>query len=332
MFNQVIGHKEVKDELKKHLEKERISHAYLFYGNQGIGKYLLSSLFAKSILCQGGLEACGDCQSCHVFDAQTHPDYLLVEGEKTIKVKEVLNLIDFVMLKPILGSKKVVIINEAEKLTPGAQNKLLKILEEPPKYAIIVLVINNANSIIDTIKSRGYEIQFKPLKQSEIELYLKNEYDAEMDYFEVSQLAQGSIKKAAQNLEDDEYKLIKELPEKIFNAVINQDELKSIKLLSSIENITNRSSDLMEYMLTWLRDISILKKSRESEYILYSGQKQALLRQSNYFDIQLVMRFVNIIEEAKKLINNHVNSAVVLNYSLLKIQEEFDEYSNRRKI
>lgn len=332
MFNQVIGHKDIKDELERHLERERISHAYLFNGNQGIGKYLLSSLFAKSILCQEDLEACGGCQSCHFFDAQTHPDYLLLEGEKTIKVKEVLNLIDFVMLKPILGSKKVVIINEAEKLTPGAQNKLLKILEEPPQYAIIILIINNANNIIDTIKSRGYEIQFKPLKQEEIEIYLKSQYDSEKDYSEVSQLSQGSIKKAVQNLEDVEYISIKELPEKIFNAVIGQDELKSIKLLSNIENITERSSDLMDYMLTWLRDISILKKSRESGYILYSSQKQALLRQSNYFDIQLVMRFVNIIEEAKKLISNHVNSAVVLNYSLLKIQEEFDEYSNRRKI
>ncbi len=118
----------------------------------------------------------------------------------------------------------------------------------------------------------------------------------------------------------------------MMEAVIGHDSLKLINLNRSELDLSKRSSELMDYMLTWLRDVSILKKSRQSNLILNEDRRQVLLRQSNYLSMDLIMRYVEIIEETKILIDRHVNSAVAMNHCLLKIQEEYDDYSNRCQI
>ena len=326
MFENIVGHEEAKNELRNHIYRKELSHAYIFYGNEGIGKFSLAKEFSKSLLCDEFEEYCGNCQSCHLFDGKTHPDFRIIDSEKSIKVKDILEMIDFLIKRPIVSKKKVVIINDSEKLTNEAQNKLLKTFEEPPSYAVIILIVNNPNKIIDTIKSRGYEIEFNVLDDDKVVEFLK-EYsdDKELNYSQIAKFSQGSITKAISTLESDHFNQLSALPNEIFSSIINNDEYKLLKIASQVSEI----QEVLEFMLTWIRDISILKKSRNFGNIFNANYINELQRQSNYFDIEILIKFSNIIENTKKVISNHVNPAVVLNYCLLKIQEEYYEYSNR---
>jgi DNA polymerase-3 subunit delta' len=329
MFNHIAGHDEIVAELEKQFLDERISHAYLFSGQEGIGKFTLATAFSKALLC-GPENSQG--QAIRVFDAGTHPDYLLIEGDKSIKVKDVLNLIDFAMSKPMLSDRKVIIVNEAEKMTIGAQNKLLKIFEEPPRYVVIILVINNIDNIIDTIRSRGYRIDFKPLSEIVIQNLLYEHVGQLSNVLEISRFSQGSFGRAMDNAQSASFAQIISFPENFFSSIIERDLLKSARMITELDNFKERVDPIIEYMLTWLRDISILKKNRNSEWILFESHREELVRQSNYFDMEMIESFIEVIREVKKFIRNHVNATVSFNYCLLKIQEAYDEHSHRSKI
>ena len=327
MFENIIGHGDAKKELSNHIYKDELSHAYIFCGNEGIGKFSIAREFSKSILCDVSDEYCGNCQSCHLFDGKTHPDFRIIDSEKSIKVRDVLEMIDFIIKKPIVSKKKVVVINNAEKLTNEAQNKLLKIFEEPPLYGVIILVVNNPSLIIDTIKSRGYEIEFTMLSEKEIIEFLeRHSDDEESNYSQIAKFSQGSISKAIETLESDRFIELIALPNEIIDLIIKNDEYRLLKVGSVVAHLHHHT---VRY-ITCIRDISIFKKSRNYENVFNVNYFSELQRQSNYFDIEILLRFSDIIENTKKVIGNHVNSAVGLNFCLLKMQEEYYEYSNRR--
>lgn len=180
-FRNIVGNNEVKDYLEKSINQKNILHSYLFLGTEGIGKLLITKEFARNILCLENTkdEIC-TCKSCTCFNGKNHPDYYVLNEEgETIKVDEVRELTEKVIEKPILSSRKVYIINDCEKMTKEAQNCLLKTLEEPPEFAVIILISSNENLILNTIKSRCMSIKFKSIEDNQLLKYAKEnlEYD-----------------------------------------------------------------------------------------------------------------------------------------------------------
>lgn len=330
MFEKIIGHENEKKEVMLHIKNNSLSHAYILYGIEGIGKYTFAVEFAKSILCNSSDIYCDSCSSCTLCDANTHPDFKILTNNKTIGVKEIKNLSEFVNTKSILSSYKVIIIDQAEKMTIAAQNKFLKTFETPPKNVIIILIVSNSDLIIDTIKSRGYEINFNPLSASEITEYLLKKTDMDKNYLiNSSKFFQGSISKANELILSDDFKYIISFPEKIFDSIIAKNETTLIKLIRELDSKTNRIQDTLEYILMWIRDISIYKISKDNSALLFSEQADIIKRHSNYFNTNILNEFSKEIENTKIIINNNVNQMVSLNYCLLKIQEDYNEFSNR---
>jgi len=330
MFEKIIGHENEKTEILVHMKNNSLSHAYILYGIEGIGKYTFAVEFAKSILCNTSDIYCSNCSSCTLCDANTHPDFKILSDNKTIGVKEIKSLGEFVNTKSILSSYKVIIIDQAEKMTVAAQNKFLKTFENPPKNVIIILIVNNYDLIIDTIKSRGYEIYFKPLSAKEITEYLIKKTDIDKNYLlKTSKFFQGSILKANELILSDDFKYIVSFPEQIFNSIIAKDETNLIKLIRELNSKTNKIQDTLEYILMWIRDISIYKISKEDSALLFSEQADIIKRHSNYFSTNILHEFSKEIENTKIIINNNVNKIVALNYCLLKIQEDYNEFSDR---
>ena len=160
-FKNIIGNTEVKDYLIKSVKQKNILHSYLFLGTSGIGKRLIAKAFAKKILCLQDSEDECTCKSCICFDGFNHPDfYLINEAGEKIKVDEIREITEKVIEKPIISNKKVYIINDAEKMTKEAQNCLLKTLEEPPEFAVLILITSNENLLLTTVKSRCMKINF----------------------------------------------------------------------------------------------------------------------------------------------------------------------------
>lgn len=171
-FTSIIGNEEIKNNLQSRIDENNILHSYLFYGKDGIGKFLFAKEFAKKILCLNKHENC-DCKSCTRFLSENHPDFFIINPEDdVIKIEKIREITEKIYEKPILQNKKVYIINDAEKMGEKAQNCLLKTLEEPPEYAVIILISSNENLILNTIKSRCTKINFKPIKNDDIKRYL----------------------------------------------------------------------------------------------------------------------------------------------------------------
>ena len=137
----IIGHKEIREKLRNLIINGKTSHAYLFYGKEGIGKSLVAIEFARNMMCRNknnGM-SCGNCEACKTYE--NSGDFHIIEPEKNIiKVDDIRNLISEIYLKPTTASKKCFIIDNADLMNESAQNAILKVLEEPPKYASIILV------------------------------------------------------------------------------------------------------------------------------------------------------------------------------------------------
>ncbi len=187
----IIGNLEQRENLNKIIETQQIGHAYMFVGPKGIGKSLIAKDFAKSILCLNPTNHyCDHCECCRIFE--NSPDFVWITNQDdVIKVGEIRDLSENIMLKPVKSNRRVFVIDDADTMNEAAQNALLKILEEPPTYATIILVVSNQEKIVRTIKSRCAEIHFVPLTLEEMQTYYK---DIEMDE-ELYQYAKGSIGK-----------------------------------------------------------------------------------------------------------------------------------------
>lgn len=175
----LIGNRENKELLQKIIETNNIVHSYMFVGKEGIGKQQFAKAFAKKILCLGDAET-KECKSCLEFESRNHPDFLTLEAEDgTIKIGQIRKLMAKAIEKPIIGQKKVYIINDADCMTREAQNCLLKTLEEPPEYLVIILIAQNESQILTTIKSRCTKIVFKQIEKNVLKDYLEKEHSFE---------------------------------------------------------------------------------------------------------------------------------------------------------
>lgn len=236
MFENIIGHDDNKKILHDDIKNNKISHAYLFVGSKGVGKYQIAKEFAKKILKTDNLDIC--------------PDYKYIskkEDKKDILVEQIRKeLIDDIYLSPVTGDKKVYIIDEAEYLNVASQNTLLKTLEEPPKYVVIILISSTTSTFLPTIISRVNIINFTSIDSTKLDEYIKQKYSISFDK-NILSFIDGSIGQAINIIDNnllDEFNNIN----KIFEYIKDKD---IISIFKSLENIkfNNNTLDYLEHLL-----------------------------------------------------------------------------------
>ena len=288
----IIGNTEVKEYLEKIVNSNNVLHSYLFLGTEGIGKKEIAKDFAKKVLCSTKEETC-TCKSCTCFDSNNHPDLYIVDFDnQSIKIEEIRKLTEKVIEKPIISEKKVYIINNAETMTKEAQNCLLKTLEEPPEFAIIILISSNENLILNTIKSRCMKIKFDNIDKEYVKKYIKEN----LEYPELSEnileYINGSIGKAI-NLKDniDKYMEIEKYLKKV-KSLDMLDFLYYGKVIYDKENI----SDILNYILVCLYSNS--KDDVNYVYTIDHVNKCSLrLKSNSNFDMCIDNMLMGIWEE-----------------------------------
>ena len=243
----MIGNEEIKEYLCHCAKHNTMSQSYLFIGTEGIGKFLMAKEFAKKILCleQDKKKDCA-CKSCACFEGGNHPDYFVIgENKEAIKIEQIREITSKILEPPILAQKKVYIINHCDKMTIEAQNCLLKTLEEPPQFAIIVLITANENALLNTIKSRCMTIKFKPIAKDELKKYAMDKLGMTQMTENLLESFNGSIGKAIAQKENQE-RFLK--IEQIIHDLEKQDMLSMMKqaqVLYDKENIR----EILEYMM-----------------------------------------------------------------------------------
>lgn len=295
MFNNILGNEETKRILEKSINTGKISHSYMFIGQEGIGKFLIAKEFAKAILCEKEPKPCNICESCIKFNGGNNPDIQIIDEteEKSIKTELIREMVKGVYEKPIESLKKVYIINEAQKMTKEAQNSLLKTLEEPPEYVVIILIVENENLLLNTIKSRCTKIKFNPLKNSEIIKILKEKYQYEEVPENILEVANGSVTHAL--LVKGKEDLFKEI--KI--TFSNLEELNIIDLLNK-KDIIFKDKDSIYEILDYI-NVILFEKIKDN--IKYAN-------------------CIKTVEETKDRLKKNSNYDMTIDNLLLKIWEE----------
>ena len=178
-FNAVAGHERIIKSLRESIKNDMTSHAYIFCGNKGSGRNLTAGAFAKTANCLSPINgnACGKCPSCIQFESGNNPDVFYVKATKTISIsvddiRE--QIVNEVKIKPYSYKRKIFIIDKADTMTSQAQNALLKTLEEPPKYVLIILIAENTENFLPTVLSRCVMMKFSPISVNLIKNYLIN--------------------------------------------------------------------------------------------------------------------------------------------------------------
>lgn len=327
-WQNIYGHEQIKADLQLLLQENKLPHALLFSGIDGIGKLLTAKMLAKSLLCcnsQQGNMACGYCNSCKMFDEQNHPDFYYLEPEgktrKLIKIEQIRQIQAKIALSPYLSDKQLVIINDAQYLNDTAGNSLLKTLEEPIGEVFFILITSNKDMILPTILSRCMKIYFAPLSYLDVAKVLQQKIQIEEDKAKIiARLSGGSILKAMQFIDDDALALRQKALSCLQDNFSIKDIWSFIDELSSFER--NKINDIMSHLQMLLRDLLLMKVNKDSDIIYNQNIKDDLLNIQNKYDEVNLLTKLTLVEEILKRLNSNADIKLILQKFILDWQNK----------
>ncbi len=324
-FSEVIDQKDVVNILQDELEDDRINHAYLFYGKEGIGKKTLALEFARALLCnEVENDSCNVCSNCRRIDHGNHPDLRVIEsGENTknLKIAQIRELQKEIAYKPYESKYKIYIIDGAENMTNPAANSLLKTLEEPPSYAVIILLSEEINKLLPTVISRCQNLRFSNISREKIEKFLEYKGVDKKEVDLISGLARGSIGKALELYENEDFLVNRE---KVFEFLKGLDSIEKVEIFSEVKEMVRLLKDgfpLFNLLSDWYRDIIVYKNDNQ-EQMLNFDYNEEIKEQANKYTINELLAIIKLIEAHANYIERNAFKDLSLQVLFLKIRSK----------
>ena len=177
-FGELLGNERLKENLSGSLRRDRVSHFYLIAGPSGSGKQTLARMLAAGLLCDGADKPCRTCPACRKVFAGTHPDFITVDDpeKKTVPVDLIRQARSDIYVRPNEGKRKIYLFPRAQDMGIPGQNALLKILEEPPPYGVFLLLTDNPEKLLPTVRSRCTELKLLPLQENILRRQLEQDF------------------------------------------------------------------------------------------------------------------------------------------------------------
>ena len=325
-FRDIIGHNQIVDHLKNAIRMEKISHAYIFNGDSNAGKMMLAEAFAMALQCENhGDEPCMECRSCHQAKEHNQPDIIYVSHDKpnVISVDDIRQqLNNDIVIKPYNSKYKIYIVDEAEKMNVQAQNALLKTIEEPPTYGIILLLTTNADSFLPTILSRCITLNLKTVNEDLIKSYLMKKYQIPDYQADVcAAFAQGNVGKAIQLAASDEFNELKAAALSIVKKLEDMDLYELNQLIKQINEFKPKIHEYFDLLTLWFRDVLYLKATNDVNNLIFKDEVYDIKKQAakrSYSGIETILRS---LEQSRVRLNANVNFDLVIELLLLTIKE-----------
>ena len=325
-FKDVVGHTEIIEYMKNAVKQDKVSHAYILNGPKGSGKKLLAKLFAQALQCENnGDEPCNKCHSCRQAMSGNHPDIIRVTHEKpnSISVDEIrVQINEDIQVKPYNGKYKIYIVPDADLMTVQAQNALLKTIEEPPSYAVIFLLTENADSLLPTICSRCVMLKLRNIKDKLVKKYLMEtleipDYKADV----CTAFAQGNVGRAIMLANSEHFNEIKE---EAIQLLKNIDTMEVSDLVEAVKRITAYKIEINDYLdilMIWYRDVLIYKATKNIDRVIFSEQLDYIKERAKKSSYEGIETILNALEKAKTRLKANVNFDLVMELLLLTIKE-----------
>ena len=323
-FNNIYGHSGNISFFKRVFELKQLSHSYIFEGPEGIGKQLFAINLAKSIMCKNtAFDSCEKCVICTKINNMNHPDLMIVQPDgNSIKNSQVKEFQNFLSYKPNESENKIVIINDSNKMTISAQNSILKILEDPPEYVVIVFISNNSNNLLETIKSRCQVIRFNKLKIDDICKFLINEYEVlEKEAFSIALFSDGIISKAFFAYKNSVFLDMREKVIDYSNQLLLNNKINAIKGIDYLNNEKDNILLIFDIMLSWIRDILIVQNSNNYDIVINKDKNELIKKISYKLADKNLIFIIEMINQTIKDLNNNVNYKLAIDNLILNIIE-----------
>ena len=330
-FSAILGHDGAKAHLQAALADRQMSHAYLLEGTHGVGKKTLANAFVKTLLCQapivgpnGQQDCCGRCQSCRSFDHDNHPDVKRIRtlpDKNTISVKQIRDeLVKDISIRPYGGQYKIYLIEEAERLTVEAQNAMLKTLEEPPAYGLIIMMAESAAAFLPTILSRCVKISLQPLDSKVVKAELGRRGVESGKAGIAAAFAQGSIGQALKLCEDENFE---EMRTELFQFLSRVPQLSQLEVMKGSQlwdQFKSEQEALFSLLLIWYRDILVYQETRDPAQILCADQLETIASMASYYENRKLIQITDKVLDIHKKLKANANAALAIDCLLMELK------------
>ena len=325
-FQSVIGQEQIKEHMHNALQTRKISHAYIIHGEKSSGKEFIARVFAMALQCEKeGTEPCNECRSCKQSVSKNQPDIIYVTHEKpnTISVEDIRGQVNNdVAIKPYSSKYKVYIINEAEKMTVQAQNAILKTLEEPPAYVIILLLVSNLQTLLPTILSRCVTLNMKPVSDRQVRKYLMAELQVPDYRADVCvAFARGNIGKAKALASSEEFDNVKNEALALLKHSREMELQDIIQAIKKINEYKLQITDYLDIMSIWYRDVLLFKATADANSLVFREEIQAIRKVVARCSYEGIEAVIKALDKAKKRLEANVNFELTMELLFLDIKE-----------
>jgi DNA polymerase-3 subunit delta' len=307
-FEKLLGNDRLKDNLTSSLAKGRISHFYLISGPQGSGKHTLAKLLAAAILCQDTHAPCGKCNVCRKVMENNHPDVITVDDpeHKAVSVKLVRQAREDMYILPNESDYKIYVF--PQELGIEGQNALLKILEEPPKYGVFILLSTNAEQLLPTVRSRCTELALTALPESVLTWELSKEFpDATPEALTAAAVRSGGYLGQARTLLEQGAALPLQT-EQFLTAFTEKNTLELTKLLASLEK--TKRDQLIPLLESWTSLLEEALACRSGIRALHPMTKALAAQRSS----QELMQAITQLQKTISYAQSNVSPAAICGY------------------
>lgn len=335
-FQSVLGQDQPKQIIANAIKNRNLPHAYLFYGEDSVGKKRLAVELAKALNCavSGPEDGCGTCPSCKKIERRSHPDFFLLEPAKSspaareaiYKIEEIRELRKKLQFLPYEGITKVAIIDSAEAMNAQSANSFLKTLEEPPGQTLLVLITSNPYNLLPTIVSRCQGVRFHALKTDEVRAILEKTREASPESIDSGEIelraarSRGQVKRALdpETLETSEER----------NALLNLMGAVSYKKMDAVfhwSKTWSRKPELLQAildeMLNLLRDLTLIKTGNQVAFLQNKDLGAPLREIAAKKNMAGLVKMFESVQETKQALQANMNSQLALDTMLLNFCE-----------
>ena len=324
-FSEIVGHEQIKEHMQAAIRDKKPFHAYLFQGEEGVGKEALARTFAAGLQCQSESadKPCKECVSCRQMESGNQPDVIWVTREKaSLGVDEIREqLCNTMDIKPFSSPYKIYLVPEAEKMTEAAQNALLKTIEEPPEYGIVILMTSNISALLPTIQSRCLTMEFRPLSTAVVESYVKEhcqvpDYQARAS----AAFAQGNLGKAMRYAKSEDFI---ERKDHIISLLRHVEQVDLSEMLAVIKDLGTRKDEVRDYidlMVLWYRDVLLFKATKDINQLLFQDEASYISREASHRSYEKIEEILQAFEKAKVRLRANVNFDITMELMLLALK------------
>ena len=323
MYGYRIFHDKLMMTLIDSVREDRNANTYIFEGAEGLKKHEAALLFAKALVCSDTKNApCCSCPACYEAQSGSHSDIVFVNPQKdkaTIGVEPIRDMITESLIKPFYNKHKVFIINEGDILTTQAQNAFLKIIEEPPEYAVFIIVCTNADALLETVLSRSVTITFTPVSDREIKAYIEEKYPDEPRVDFLVKYSMGIPGYVDTIIEREDFDEMREEVLNLLPRLLSKNKLHGFDVADYIDKHKDIAAEIYDMMLMYLRDAIVYAAGRPNKVINTDKTDKIQLLATKY-DTRILAKATDEIMLSKKMLDRYVKASATALHAALEIK------------